>query len=236
MIGLRFRLRVGALSAAALMMSASFSFASETLTTSSSGYTGPVIDLGAFKDGSYNYTFGPKQLPDGIVFNANPGGGGVSGDGSVIGQGKYGLVANGSLDIRATYIGVDSGTGYDTLTFSKAVSSFGAYWNYAPGFGADATITTFDGMNEIASFDLVQLAPISTPGGVNQFVFRGITDTSAEITSVQFGGNYLVLSGSQSGAIAGGVPEVSTWAMMLLGFAGLGFAGYRSQRKAAIQA
>ena len=28
------------------------------------------------------------------------------------------------------------------------------------------------------------------------------------------------------------VPEPSTWAMMLLGFAGLGFAGYRQTRKA----
>ena len=28
------------------------------------------------------------------------------------------------------------------------------------------------------------------------------------------------------------VPEASTWTMMLLGFAGLGFAGYRQQRKA----
>ena len=28
------------------------------------------------------------------------------------------------------------------------------------------------------------------------------------------------------------VPEPSTWAMMLLGFAGLGFAGYRQARKA----
>lgn len=30
-----------------------------------------------------------------------------------------------------------------------------------------------------------------------------------------------------------GVPETSTWAMMLLGFAGLGFAGYRGSRKSA---
>jgi hypothetical protein len=29
------------------------------------------------------------------------------------------------------------------------------------------------------------------------------------------------------------VPEASTWAMMILGFAGLGFAGYRTSRKAA---
>jgi hypothetical protein len=34
---------------------------------------------------------------------------------------------------------------------------------------------------------------------------------------------------SLTGAV---VPEPSTWAMMLLGFAGLGFAGYRRARKA----
>jgi hypothetical protein len=34
-------------------------------------------------------------------------------------------------------------------------------------------------------------------------------------------------------AIGGAVPESSTWAMMLVGFAGLGFAGYRSTRRRA---
>jgi PEP-CTERM motif len=31
--------------------------------------------------------------------------------------------------------------------------------------------------------------------------------------------------------IAGNVPEPSTWAMMLLGFAGLGYAGYRRAKE-----
>jgi hypothetical protein len=31
--------------------------------------------------------------------------------------------------------------------------------------------------------------------------------------------------------VGSAVPEPSTWAMMLLGFAGLGFAGYRTSRK-----
>ena len=35
-------------------------------------------------------------------------------------------------------------------------------------------------------------------------------------------------------AVGGAVPEPSTWAMMLVGFAGLGFAGYRSARRAAV--
>jgi hypothetical protein len=33
--------------------------------------------------------------------------------------------------------------------------------------------------------------------------------------------------------LAFGTPESSTWAMMVLGFAGVGFAGYRKSRKAA---
>ena len=34
-------------------------------------------------------------------------------------------------------------------------------------------------------------------------------------------------------ALTVGAPEPSTWAMMLLGFAGLGLAGYRTARKGA---
>ena len=36
-----------------------------------------------------------------------------------------------------------------------------------------------------------------------------------------------------SAGVAASTPEASTWAMMVLGFAGLGFAGYRASRKAA---
>jgi PEP-CTERM motif len=38
------------------------------------------------------------------------------------------------------------------------------------------------------------------------------------------------------GSIGGAVPEPSTWAMMLIGFAGLGFAAYRGRRKAVLAA
>ncbi len=37
----------------------------------------------------------------------------------------------------------------------------------------------------------------------------------------------LVIDVTTAGSGADGVPEPSTWAMMLLGFAGLGFVGYR---------
>jgi hypothetical protein len=36
--------------------------------------------------------------------------------------------------------------------------------------------------------------------------------------------------------LVAGVPEPSTWTMLILGFAGLGFAGYRREKKAALSA
>ena len=52
----------------------------------------------------------------------------------------------------------------------------------------------------------------------------------------------IVLDNNGPGGIAeiwfasdpGMIPEPSTWAMMLLGFAGLGFAGYRARKPAAL--
>ena len=38
---------------------------------------------------------------------------------------------------------------------------------------------------------------------------------------------------TSAGGLIFNVPEPSTWAMMVVGFAGLGFAGYRASRKAA---
>jgi hypothetical protein len=62
------------------------------------------------------------------------------------------------------------------------------------------------------------------PGGTMSF---GVT-----FTVPAFGGDFeyveLVLTPS--------VPEASTWAMMLAGFVGLGFAGYRASRRAALAA
>jgi unsaturated chondroitin disaccharide hydrolase len=45
-----------------------------------------------------------------------------------------------------------------------------------------------------------------------------------------------VLDGKPGWVLYSPVPEPSTWAMMLLGFAGLGLAGYRASRKAAVPA
>jgi hypothetical protein len=52
---------------------------------------------------------------------------------------------------------------------------------------------------------------------------RGATTGQAVTTSDLGVALYVVNAG-------GSIPELSTWAMMLVGFAGLGFAGYRRTR------
>ena len=61
--------------------------------------------------------------------------------------------------------------------------------------------------------------------------FFGVIDTTG-ITSVQVTSPDFVLN--VNGVTT--VPEPSTWATMLLGFAGLGFAGYRASRRSAAAA
>ena len=200
-----------------------------TLITSNAGYTGRGLNLSAFANGNYNFTFGPITV-DGFTFTAAPGGGGNSGQGSVVGQGSYGLASNGGFGGDAVYIGVDSGTGYAQLLGTTGYSQLGFFMNYAPGVGNDATISTLDAMgNIIESFNLASLAPISTPGGFNAFQFRGVSaDTPNSIYGLRFGGNYLLLTGTADG-IPGGVPEPASWAMMIGGFGLIGGALRRRQ-------
>jgi len=200
--------------------------AATSLTTDDTGYSGPILDLSAYENGQYNFTFGPEFLPGGITFTAAPGGGGNSGQGSVIGQGPYGLNGNGSFGGDAVYIGVDSGTGYAELAFDTAVSSFGAYWNYAvpQAQNWDApVITAYDaGDNVLGSFDLSVLAPISTPGGFNQFMFRGIESDSADIKKIRFGGSYILLAGSPDGDVPTDVPVPAGLPLLITALAGFG--------------
>lgn len=217
----------------AMLACANMASAATSLTTSDSGYSGPTLNLSAFSNGGYNFTFGPVALPGGITFTAAPGNGGNSGQGSVIGQGSYGLSSNGNFGGSATYIGVDSRTGFATLTFGTTVSSFGGYWNYSPNSGNAPVISAYDESdNLLGSYDLSVLAPISTPSGFNQFAFRGIQSDSADIKSFRFGGSYLLLAGTPDGQIPA-VPEPETYAMLL---AGLGLLGVVKRNRKAKQA
>ncbi|MCF8069025.1 MAG: PEP-CTERM sorting domain-containing protein [Desulfobacterales bacterium] len=204
-----------------------------TLLTSFSDYSGPGLDLSAYQTGSYNFTFGPESIPGGITFTAAPGGGGNSGQGSVLGQGSYGLASNGSFGGDAVYAGVDSRTGYADFTFDSELSSFGAFFNYAPQYGDAPTISVLDSLGvTLESWDLSVYAPISTPGGFNEFEFRGIDLGNDVFKTFRFGGSYILAAASPSGDPTNplpAVPEPTT--ILLFGIGLLGFAGVARRKK-----
>jgi hypothetical protein len=87
------------------------------------------------------------------------------------------------------------------------------------------------------SMSTAENAFILGDGGYSAFTFVGVEDLS---TRRWDDWNDLVFAFKDPGGLTGpnppltpGVPEPSTWAMMLFGFAGLAFAGFRRARKTA---
>jgi hypothetical protein len=91
--------------------------------------------------------------------------------------------------------------------------------------------------NTILPGQIVSGFSVTTPfaptvaGGANDYFMYGCMPQTA--CDVQAYGNVIVPSGADWW-IEGGVPEPSTWAMMILGFAGVGFMAYRRKSKPAL--
>jgi hypothetical protein len=191
------------------------------LTTDSTGYSGPVLDLTGF-EGFYTFFNDPLVLADGTVLT--PVGTDTQG-GSVVGTGGYGLADNG-FSFATPIIGTNSDLGYIELTFTSLVSSFGGFFNYAPGFGDNPFIAAYDSLGGLlGSFDLSALAPISTPGAVDAFAFRGIDSDATDIASVRFGGSFIIYA--PDAVVIAPIPVPAALPLMLLALGGLGLVAGR---------
>jgi hypothetical protein len=115
--------------------------------------------------------------------------------------------------------------GSSTFTFSKPIDAFGMYitglqTNLVP----QETLTFSDGATQT----------IDTPSAINGGgAFMGFTDFGKSIVSVTYNATNDIVALDDVRYASSTVPEASTWAMMLIGFVGLGFAGYRASRKTA---
>ena len=127
-------------------------------------------------------------------------------------------------------------TGYTDITltgggsFSAIQISVSSGWY---GGGADLIYQLLNGSTVVATGDA---GPLSAYGGnFDTYGFSGATFTEVRLQgpmgSPAFDvGNFEALAVGSVG-IGSSVPEPSTWAMMIAGFAGLGFAGYWASRK-----
>ncbi len=129
-----------------------------------------------------------------------------------------------------TYFGVEGGSA-ELATWATPQTSLSIYWGSIDG-DVDETINnslaiTVDGFT-LTGNDLVALGALGTGNETdprdNQLVrITGL----APFTQVEFSstGNAFEFT------LGPGVPEASTWAMMTLGFAGLGYAAFRRNAK-----
>jgi hypothetical protein len=129
------------------------------------------------------------------------------------------------------------GTGTDTITFSSAVlNPVIAIWSL--GQGGDPTTFNFD-----------QAFTIVAGGSSVEYGGSTITSSGTVVTGVEGNGSIEFTSPDAITSITfitpntenwygftvgvAAVPELSTWVMMILGFAGVGFMAYRQKSKPA---
>jgi hypothetical protein len=131
---------------------------------------------------------------------------------------------------------LDHGSGF-TLIFESPVSAVGAQIQTATFGPFTARVTS-------GLFSFTEDG-ISTGDSDGSAIFIGLSSTtpfstvSFDMTTAPFSRVDQIAIGPVQmldPVLLSAVPEPSTWAMMLLGFAGIGFMTYRSKNKAALQA
>jgi hypothetical protein len=122
------------------------------------------------------------------------------------------------------YEGPVGSDGFLSQTFSDTAGALLKITGWVAGNGTAPSDVGFyfDGA------PVVYINPVPSQGYTEYTAY--VTGTGSDTFSVGFR-NDPSFDAIDNLAVAAAVPELSTWAMMALGFAGLGFAGYRPLRK-----
>ena len=153
-----------------------------------------------------------------------------SGNGFIVNGSGSGFTASPAGD-TTNYLSVLAG-GSETLTFGAAYKEFGLFW------GSIDTFNTITFLNTTTNASFVYTnSPLANPDGDQT---SPATNTYVDfVFGPGVGFNKIVLSSGRNafeldnvffGPLGGevvGTPEPSTWAMMILGFLGIGFISYR---------
>jgi hypothetical protein len=153
--------------------------------------------------------------------------------GSVFGYtGTYGFDADGEWSGTAMAglndsTDISSATDTMTFTFDKAVSAFGGEINWVTS-QATVWIGAYDASNNLLEGLLLSSggANINTPDA-----FYGFISDTADIKSFTLTDGFIGIRNLREIPGPAGVPEPASWALLILGFAGLG-AALRTRRQA----
>jgi hypothetical protein len=192
--------------------------------TFDSGLTaGTVVNTPTFVESAANKAGAQSAL--GVTF---------SGDAYIVNN--LGGPANGQSATPAgdntNYMSVLAG-GTETLHMSGLSQNFGLYWGSIDDYN---TITFKNGAVTVATFTGADPLVAAAPSFGNQFanaqnkylIFTGFLFTDVVLQSSQNSFEFDNVNFASAGRGGPpGTPEASTWAMMILGFLGVGFISYR---------
>jgi len=122
-----------------------------------------------------------------------------------------------------------------TLNFAHPVLAVGAQIQFQEFGVFTAQVLGGDGV-DLGTFTE---GGLSTSNGDGSAIFIGLSSNIGDITQIQFSltnNGAFAIGTVELQTLGSGVPEPSTWAMMLVGFAGLGFAGFRKTRARSVPA
>jgi PEP-CTERM motif len=201
------------------LVSAPTSWGALITSASQIGTPQTVIDFNQFAGANSITTMGPVSVGAGVTFQStNP-------DGSILGSGPYSFNDNGTWNSSLTFAGLDvDAFGNDqytmTFTFAHPVAAVGGLLNYAvfefSGF-SDATISALNSSGMVLeSYDIDQLAPISTPGATNAEEFLGIARSQSDIAAFALSNSAIAITDL---TFSGNVPEPNTTALCIAGLA-----------------
>ena len=207
------------------------------------GTLGSAATTGAGNPGAITFESGTGVPPPLVVPNTAPGNGNFgpingatfSGDGLVVfnnGGGSQNVYAFPAFD-NTNYMAILADK-KETIGYSSAQKSFGLYWGSIDTYN---TIEFFNGNTSVGAYTGATLGLAVNPFGdqgapaSNQYVtfsdliFDRVVLGSIGLNSFEFDNVTSVAA----------VPEPATWAMMILGFLGVGLVAYRRKSRPAFR-